>query len=714
MFKRVLLGLVLLASISWIGYIGFGILTATDDYSELHVFNENDGQIVIVSRPNEVNFSALQGFQTSPNYEIAQKLTPSYKTGFFSLNRAQFILVNATNWNEKALQETFNQEDLIVNTKSKSFSFGKWSGSYKNDRLYVSQKPRQQNKYILDELVYDKKASVSVLSIEKNNKIPTVLDIYFKENGKVDYITRDQKIEQGNQVRDEALFGAYVSRKVKSYHFYERDYYATLDKEFAKSPMVNWLQSGFVETEYAGATVLISDYIDGQDPILILNDIQQTLDASTFKIPLTSTFPKSGSSYVVKYLDDLVVISQKEEICDQFIADYKLGNTISQHGATRKRIFGDLPQSVSERHITNDLRLSKAVYHGYLLETKFGQSEVQVAVQDQSVAMPCNFDIIDFHAFTESGKVAALGSKGELNFFNKGKIAWKKSLDGPAIGKIQIIELHGGGEQHILLNTEDAIFLWDLKGNEASGFPIKLEDAAVNEVKFYRWKDKSYFLIANRNSQVIQFDSEGRELTLFKSKVTPNRKVDVWASQGRLFFGFASSSQFEMFEFQKNKSLRTFSIPSNSEAIKTPNQLYNVGFDEGRLCQYDQKGSKTSFEKYTEGKLFPITDDTKNPTLIVQSRNTLHFINQKGIEFGKLRMPFNEIEDVNYFNLNSGKTVVCIIDGLENNVYLYNMAGTRLIDRTLEGKTKVSVSSDGKGLMITTVVDNYVIQYFEN
>ena len=120
------------------------------------------------------------------------------------------------------------------------------------------------------------------------------------------------------------------------------------------------------------------------------------------------------------------------------------------------------------------------------------------------------------------------------------------------------------------------------------------------------------------------------------------------------------------------------------------------------------------FESYPDGKLFPIAGDSKNPTLIVQSRNTLHFINQQGIEFGKLQVPFGEIEHANYFNLNSGKTVVSVIDGLENNVYLYNMAGTKLIDRTLEGKTKVSVSSNGQGLTITTVVDNYVIQYFEN
>lgn len=714
MFKRVLLGLVLLVSIAWIGYTAFGIITATNDYSEAYVFNKEDGQILIVNRPSEMNFSAVEGFVSSPNFEIAETLTPNYKTGFFSSARPQFILTSDFNWNPKSIKKTFDQTNITIDKSNKSFSFGEWSGTYKKERLYVSKKKFNLNKKAQEEFIYDKKASASVLYFNDKNAIESVLDIYFKENGKVDYVTRNENIKQGKQIRDEELFGSYISRKSTGYHFYERDYYTTLDEEYASSPMPKWLQAGFVEVEYAGEKVIISDYIDGQDPILILNDLQQTLDEYSFETRLTSTFPDVGKSYFVKYLEDLVVFSHKEEICDQFIADYKLGKTISQNQASQKRVFGDLPQSVSERYISTDVRLSKAVYNGYLLETKFGKSEVKVESQDQSIAMTCNFDIVDFKPFKDPGEVVVLGSKGEINFFKKGKLLWKKTMESKALGEIQIVELHGGGAQHVLLNSEDAIYLWDLNGNPAPGFPIKLEFSAINEVKFYRWKDKSYFLVTNEELSTIQYDSEGRELTEFKSDVVPIRKIDVWASQGRLFYGFASSSEFDMFEVALNKSLRTFSIPENSQPVKTPNQLFHYGFIDGRLCQIDQKGSKTSYEKYDQGELLPINSDTKNPTLIVRSRNNIHLINQKGIEIGKLRMPFNEIEGVNFFSLNSGKTVVSIIDGLENNVYLYNIAGAELTENSLEGKTQVNVSAFGEGFMVTTVVDNYVIQYFEN
>jgi hypothetical protein len=96
MFKRILLGLVFLASIAWIGYIGFGIFTATNQYSEVHAFNENDGQLIIVNRANEVNFAAINEFESSPNFDIAQSLNQSYQTAYFSLNRAHFILIDGT------------------------------------------------------------------------------------------------------------------------------------------------------------------------------------------------------------------------------------------------------------------------------------------------------------------------------------------------------------------------------------------------------------------------------------------------------------------------------------------------------------------------------------------------------------------------------------------------------------------------------------------
>ncbi len=715
MFKRVLLGLVFLVSLAWIASVGYGIFSSSNEFAEETIFSEADGELLIVNRPLEINFSAIKGFEESPQFAFVSNLSPqAYTKGFFSFNRAHFVLENKDGWDEKSLKNLFGSNDLKVNLDDKTLTINGWSGRFKNERLYVFQQKIDPNSSPYSPFVYDKKATASILLFGKNNTIQSVSDVYFKSTGNVDYITRNQNIKQGNQVRDEDLFGPFISRKITSYHFFERDFYATLDPVYANGPMMKWLKAGFVETIYEGETVLVADYIDGQDPILILNDLQQTTEATKFKTKLTSTFPKAGTSYFVNYLEDLVVIAAREEVCAQFIADHKLGNTISLDAKAQKRTYEDLPQAVSERYVSNDTRFSKAVYNGYLLETRFGKLEAQTQTRDESMAMTCNFAIVDFQVFEGKGNVVALGKNGEVAYFQNGKEKWRKKMESAPKGKLQLIELHGGGEQHILVNSEDEIYLWKLNGEAPSGFPVKLDEAANNEVKFYRWKEKSYFLVATNQNKVYQFDSEGRELTLFKSTIPVVEKIEVWSSQSKLFFGFRSTTRFEMFDVAKKSSMRTFEVPVGSKTVKIPNELMHYGMNGNTFVRFDQKGTRTDFQNYAKSKLLTIQEDTKNPTIIISGSSELHFLNQQGIEFGKLRIPFSEIEDAHYSINNSGKSIVSVIDGLENNVYLYDMAGTMLTDRSYEGKTKVRVTSIGSSLLITTVVDNYIIQYFEN
>ncbi|MCH2224661.1 MAG: hypothetical protein MK066_07825, partial [Crocinitomicaceae bacterium] len=486
------------------------------------------------------------------------------------------------------------------------------------------------------------------------------------------------------------------------------------DSIYSNGPMSQWSSSGHVEVSYMNETLIISDYIGGQDPILILNDLKQTQDLQQFNIQLTKNFPKNNHEYYIKYLDDLVVIAYNEETCDQFIADYKLGQTIALNDKKRATIFGKLPKIVSERNYTKDSHYSKAVYKGYLLETQLGnEAPEDVATQSESFAMPCNFDIKDFTALEGLGNTVVLGVNGELLFFNNGKEKWKKNLNEKTVGNIQIIDLHGKGENHVILNTEDEIHAWDENGVAISGFPIKLEHPAVNEVKFYRWKNKSYFLIATENNRIIQYDAQGRELKIFTPEVLPKQRINVWSSQSKLFAGFLDGNSFEMYNLSKNKSHRSFMLNAPGKPAKIRNQLLHFTMNNNTLSMFDQKGIRSDFQTYPSGVIYDIHNNSNNPTVIVRSRNEIHFINQQGIPFGKVRLPFNEIDYVSYNTLNSGKTIIGVIDGLENSVYLYGIDGSRINPKPFEGKSKVIVQSEGLGLTITTVVDQFLIQYLE-
>ena len=712
MFKRILLGGLVLTSLAWVIYYALDIASEKNNFIPEIVFSKEDGKLLVVVRSDEVNFEALNDFSEAPAINMIKNLRDSsYHRGYFSQKRDHFLLVSEENWNQESIQFTFQDQSIQLN--GNEFSIGEYHGKFYKSKLYVFNGEIAHNGSKNTTFYYDKKASASIFDFsDEDEGIINQVDIYFKGNGRVDYISRDVKIEQGAQVKDEQIFSGLVSRNISSYHFYERDYYATIDPDFAQHPMYGWLLSGFAIVEYDGETAIISDYIGGQDPVLVLNDINQTLDSTRFTNKLTKDFPSEGKSYTIKYLEDLVVIAEKTSTCDKILADYKLGYTIANSTSDRYRFFRELPKAVSERYVNETTSYSKAVYQGKLLEAHTGISAPAKQQEiSTSINMSCGFDIVDFAVLPGKGNIVALGRDGDIACFSKNQLKWKKKLNEKPLGGIQTIDLHYNNEMHVLINTSSKIHLWNLKGKEVSGFPISLETEIVNEVKFYRWRERSYFLVANENNRVIQYDSKGRELDVFKSKHSVTDKIDVWVSQNRLFAGFPGKTEFTMFEIEKRKSLRSFNILPLSHVVKVPNELFRFALKDGKLTKIDQKGNQEGLDNYPEGKISKIISNRQSHVIVIQTNNVIKLLNGNGIGFGEITVPFTEIEDISVLTTNIGETFIAVIDGLENNLHLFNTNGTQLNTKALEGQTKVHLHTVNNHNCITTVVDQFVIQY---
>jgi hypothetical protein len=279
------------------------------------------------------------------------------------------------------------------------------------------------------------------------------------------------------------------------------------------------------------------------------------------------------------------------------------------------------------------------------------------------------------------------------------------------IGDVQLIDLYQTGEQYVLLNTKDQIMCWDLEGKKISGFPIQLENDAINQVKFYRWNGRSYFLIAVDGNKIIHFDGKGRELNIINSTLAVNRQIDVWASQHKLFAGFANDSKFIMYNLDRNQMHREFDLPGRSLSLKVPNELIQYSIENDKLVKISQKGVRMEYTSFTRPKILKVANDKNNIAIIVQDANRIKLFNDQGIPFGEIPLSFNEIADVFIHTGNSGKTAVAVVDDLENNVYLYELDGKLLMDGKLEGQEKVILTSSNGHLIVTTVTDEFIVQY---
>ena len=199
-----------------------------------------------------------------------------------------------------------------------------------------------------------------------------------------------------------------------------------------------------------------------------------------------------------------------------------------------------------------------------------------------------------------------------------------------------------------------------------------------------------------------------------KIGINATRQIDAWASQGRLFYGFANASSFYMYDSDNRKMHRNFKLDQTCISGRIPNEIYQYFLTENTLFRYDQKGTKIALTNIPNGTILKIFDENKNPILVVKSANEIKLINSQGIEIGSVIIPFNEVSDVDIAFTDNGKSLISIIDGLENNVYLYRVGGDALLTKPLEGQQKVILETFGANKKITTIVDQFIIQYIEN
>lgn len=712
MFGRLLIYLTLTVSLIWIGWSGYELLNENNNYQPEKLFGLSDQSILIINRPDEIKLELINEYDNSPAKSILESIPVGlYKKAYLSKSRDHLLIQGNTNWSEESISEALKSLSDKLSFDTHFFKTGEYSGRFHKTNLYIYKLDIKPGESGIKEFNYDKNASAAEFTFQSDSHY-SVRDIYIKKDGKIDFISHTDDYT-GKQVRDEEIFAYQVTANFDSYHFLERTYFASIDKTFKKSPMNKWLMYGFLELTYDGETVLISDFIEGQEPDLILKELNQNADVDHYSVPLTGTFPRNGKTYTVKYLEDLAIFSENPDISDRIISDFKLGKTIALTPTIKQKVYGKLPKRVSERYIDTQYSNTKTIYHGKLIETRPSSAEIkQTVVKDQSqLSYACNFTPIDFVLSENGNNIIALGSNGELAGFKNQKRTWLKKLEGKILGSLSLIDLYNNGELYVMVNTSDEIHLLDMEGNYSSGFPVKLENPAINPVKFYRWKEKSHFIIEDQKQQLVLYNGKGNELNIFKTNIPADKQIDIWASKGKLFAGIGNQSQFEMIELDRGKKYREFGIPTNSRTIKTTNELFHFAIENNKLIRIDQKGQKTVLGNYPNGEIIDITSDNHNITIKIRANNILHLLNGEGIEISKIEMPFAELAS-NWMNTNhSGNTLIALIDGLENNVYLYHLNGKKVDGGSFEGETKVVIANQNDGQFVFTIVDQFIVRY---
>ncbi len=721
MFARYFFIFLGIISIAWIGYVAGDLVDKKTSFAPISVFGKEDGKILVINRKSEFNAEQIPFKSIPKNNEVLNSILPNMSdkhTVFISANRKNLLIQWNQNWTGSTIRNLFRNSHLKTKkTGMHSYEISGYEVEQYKNILYFHE-PGLHTTLVESWDKFDKKSSASLIDL--TNESPITTDVYFKESGKIQFSSKNIKEVSGKHMNDKNLFSEVLPINISNYHFFEKNYAAGTDEDFRKSPMLNWVDKGFVCFEFKGKKVLLSDYKTGQNPINILNDYYkketENEEHAFFKnTMLCSDFKKSATNGFFLYIqNDYVIICEDMAICEDIVTQNKIGRTLATDSDAIYTIYGGLPSLVSERYVESvSNKFSRTIYKSKILESRISSnletpSKIAGVSGIETLTMNVDMVIKDFISFNGKGNCVVLTATGELIYFSNGKNTWIKNLNSKSIGKITFIEQY----ELILVTCKNSIHLMDRNGKYTFGGPIELGGKNASQpATYYKWKNKMYFAYPDEAGNIIVFDSRRRLYSVINSNLSAiAAPVDVWVSQNKLFYGIRNKIAFKMFDAERKREFRSFPLPTESQSLVQEDELLLFSHENGNLIYYDQKGNKNEFDIPCSGELKKSQEGRNDIFLSNYSNSQITIFGKYGTLLGKVRVDFSNVENWDVFYLNN-KTYVTGIDGIENNLYLYDLDGKKIIEKPLEGSTKSMLNLSDNVLTLTTILDKYIIQY---
>ena len=85
--------------------------------------------------------------------------------------------------------------------------------------------------------------------------------------------------------------------------------------------------------------------------------------------------------------------------------------------------------------------------------------------------------------------------------------------------------------------------------------------------------------------------------------------------------------------------------------------------------------------------------------------------NEEGVVIHKFKLPTKNELSYSTIRLEDGEIIVAFLDQDSNDIFITDINGKKINKNPLEGKVGVLLSGSNNQLMVTTLGNNYIIQY---
>lgn len=724
MFARYFFLVLGVISLGWIGFVSIDLIDRNETLSPENLFGKEDHKIIIINRFDEVN--SIDTWIKIPLQiqRYYSNLRPNLNNGsniILSEKRTHFLIESNNDWNDLNISKLIQATgDKVISRSSNSITTKQFKIEiYKNKAYFY--KTKKATTCFNNWLTIDKKSSAAIIDFG-NNSIKKI-EYYLTKGKQFAYKAKTVSLLKCNQINDKELFSSVLPLSFKNYHFYEKEYYKTVDPVFANSTFSKWMDKGFVSIYYKGNLVLVSDYKIGQNPIQNLEELTNTEgntinDIGFFKgVKLAKNYPFNNGFYVFN-LNDAVIISASKIACEDILALNKIGKTLATEQNLLNEIFGDMPRDVTERFSYTHKKYTKSIYNNQLFETHLLtknkkttlDSSQQISTRIPSISMAVQGQIIDFKVLEGKGNVAVLTTDSRLYYFSGGHLSWKKSITGKLFTEI----VYSKELEAFVLTSDKEILLINKNGTElARNADELISKPAIQAGNAFQLNGKIHFIYPSIKNEIVVINSTNNKSYKLRNNWNEYTKpLLVWKSNNKLLVGLQNSQEIKVMDIERKQTVRTIPVSKKTVTKILENELVIYKYDYGKLTILNQKGVAQSNSTALDGQLF-VSDGPSEFSISILQKNDFQGINKLGALSRLQKSDIHSIEWVSYSNQN-GTSIFGVVDALDNNILLYDGNGKLISKEQIEGAKKCILKQDGNQIVVTTIVDNFIVQYRVN
>jgi len=710
-----------LGLLGWTGYAIYDMTSWKNSLDPADIFCSKDEKVLVIHKPNSYDWNQIEFSTLSENKNIVDPLLsnlPSNGRVYISKTRNFILLENEVEWTEESLKKCLSSSKLRYSIDD---------GKIKIEQLFALRAKNKLLIYKYEEDVegmewnwsdLDENATASIVSFSKSRV--DFVDIYSKNDNTVEFHTKNIKGVEGKIVDDISTFQSYIPSKSKDYIFYENTYLKSLDSDYRKGPIQNFVGAGLCSFIFENQRIVLCQFKEGQNAVQNLNEFfQKEEDNSLFgrfdNLMISNKLKAGKASYFVKTIDNIAIFSQNEEVIDTLLKEIEIGKTWLYNEEELNVYLQNLPKTVSYRSFDKFINKSVSVFGSKIIETyvKFKSEKLLLNTDLEYLSVSISGKIKDFESFSGKGNIVCLTEDGKIIGIENGLKTWKKDIDDKPVGEMQVLKTKD--EEYLVVTALNSIHIISRFGKYLEGYPLKWTNSEfICSSNAFIYKGQvSVGVVTSSNSLVI-FNSAGKlsnEINLKDINGVSN--IDFFTVDGRLHGTLLTSDKIIIYALSEKKVVKQVQNINSAILVDVPNLSLISYSNSGRLIytkypgSNDQGVSDISTDEVIESKMI----DSSLYTISMSGNKAFISKNGKNILIEK---------DLANSRINSGDILknsfkeiyFAVLDVIGNGVFLYDEKGRMYVKGKIEGTRKVSLNQgSGYSVLVTTVIDGYLIQY---